>query len=62
MVSFNTTGYAVGNPLMNLAYDLTGSYTNIMVVMCGIMVVVSVVMQFVITAAHKERARVEAGL
>ena len=62
MVSFNTTGYAVGNPLMNLAYDLTGSYTNIMVVMCGIMVAVSVVMQFVITAAHKERARVEAGM
>lgn len=60
VVSFNTLGYAVGTPLMNLCYDLTGTYTAVMVVMCGVMVAVAVVMQFVITAAHKERERVEA--
>ena len=60
VVSFNTLGYAVGTPLMNLCYDLTGTYAGVMVVMCGVMIVVAIVMQFVITAAHKERARVEA--
>ena len=60
VVSFNTLGFAVGTPLMNLFYDLTGTYTNIMVWMCGIMVVVSIVMQFIITAAHRERDRTEA--
>ena len=58
-VSFNTLGYAVGTPLMNLCYDLTGTYSGVMLVMCGVMVVVAVVMQFVITAAHRERERVE---
>ena len=52
-------GYAVGTPLTNLYYDFTGSYTGIMVAMCGVMVVVAVVMQFVISAAHRERERVE---
>ena len=59
IVSFNTLGYAVGTPLMNLCYDLTGTYSGVMLVMCGVMVVVAVVMQFVITAAHRERERVE---
>jgi predicted MFS family arabinose efflux permease len=59
IVSFNTLGYAVGTPLMNLFYDLTGTYTNVMVFMCGVMVIVAVVMQFVISAAHRERERVE---
>ena len=58
-VSFNTLGYAVGTPLMNLCYDLTGTYSNVMLVMCGVMVVVAIVMQSVISAAHRERERVE---
>ena len=44
---------------MNLFYDLTGTYSNVMIAMCGVMVVVAVVMQFVISAAHRERERVE---
>ena len=58
-VSFNTLGYAVGTPLMNLCYDLTGTYSNVMLAMCGVMVVVAIVMQSVISAAHRERERVE---
>ena len=58
-VSFNTLGYAVGTPLMNLFYDLTGTYSKVMIAMCGVMVVVAVIMQFVISAAHRERERVE---
>ena len=60
MVSFNTLGYSVGSPLMNLIFDITGTYSGGLIFMAGFLFVVAVVMQFVITAAHKERARVEA--
>lgn len=60
MVSFNTLGYSIGSPLMNLIFDMTGTYSGGLIFMAGFLVVVAVVMQFVITAAHKERARVEA--
>ena len=60
MVSFNTLGYSVGSPLMNLIFDMTGTYSGGLIFMAGFLVVVAVVMQFVITAAHKERKRVEA--
>ena len=53
LVSCNTLGYAVGTPLMNLCFDLTGTYTPTMLILCGVMAVVTVIMQFVITAAHK---------
>ena len=60
MVSFNTLGYSVGSPLMNLIFDMTGTYSGGLIFMGCFLIVVAVVMQFVITAAHKERARVEA--
>jgi len=60
MVSVNTLGYSVGSPLMNLVYDITGTYSNALIFMAYFMVAVAVVMQLVITAAHKERAKVEA--
>lgn len=59
MLSFNTLGYAVGAPIMNYAFDKTGTYTGIMVVMAITMVFVAVLMQLVISAAHKVRAEVE---
>lgn len=59
MVSFNTLGYAIGSPLMNYIFDVNGTYSGGMLVMAGLMAVVAIVMQFVITAAHKERERVE---
>ena len=55
LVSFNTLGYAVGVPTMNIVYDVLGTYTPAMLVLCGLMVVVATSMQLVITAAHKER-------
>lgn len=62
MVSCNTLGYSIGAPLMNYVYDVCGTYSGGMLVMAGVMVVVAVIMQLVITAAHKERQRVEADL
>jgi len=55
-VSFNTFGYAVGVPVMNLMFDRTGTYSDTLLVMVGVLAAVGIVMQFVITAAHKARA------
>ena len=60
LVSFNTMSYAVGSPLMNTIYDLTGSYSAGVVLMLICLVFAATAMQFVITAAHRERERVEA--
>lgn len=59
LVSFNTLGYAIGGPVINLAYDMTGTYVPIMLVLGGIMIVVSIAMQFCISAAHKIRIQQE---
>lgn len=60
MISCNTLGYAVSPPIMNRIFDVTGSYFIGLVVMAGIMAVVAVVMQFVISAAHRQRLQLEA--
>lgn len=57
LIAFNQMGYAVGMPLTNLVYDLTGTYTNVMVIMCGIMVAAAITMQLVITAAKQEQKK-----
>ena len=59
MLSFNTLGYAVGAPIMNWFFDKTGTYTGVMVVMAVMMIFVAILMQLVISAAHKVRAEVE---
>lgn len=53
-VSVNTMGYAIGAPLINLCYDITGSYAPILIISGIIMTIVLVLLQYVITAAHKE--------
>lgn len=57
-VAINTFGYAVGVPLMNLSFDIIGTYRPMMMVMCVVMTIVAVVMQVIITVAHKECAEV----
>ena len=61
-VSVNTAGYAVGSPLMNLCYDIFDSYVPGLVLVGGIMVAILILLQFVISAAHKERVKIEAVL
>ncbi|MBP3633392.1 MAG: MFS transporter [Oscillospiraceae bacterium] len=60
LVSFNTLGYAVGGPVINLFYDLTGSYVSVMLALGGIMIAVSIAMQYCISTAHKIRKEQEA--
>ena len=55
ITALNTAGYAVGAPLMNWCYDAFGTYVPFIWVCVGIMLVVTIMYQIVITAAQKER-------
>ncbi len=57
-VSANTAGYALGAPLLNLCYDKMGSYVPGLVAVSIIMIIMLVLLQFVVSAAHKERKKV----
>lgn len=59
IVSVNTVGYAVGGPVFNLCYDLTGSYNPILYVGGALMFCVFVGMQFVVSASNKEHKKME---
>ena len=59
-VSVNVTGYALGTPAVNLCFDIVGTYTPILYVCAGIMLAVTLVMQYVITKAHDMRVEVAA--
>lgn len=54
-VSVNTAGYALGSLLMNWVYDTWGSYKPALLLCAVIMVLVTVIFQFVLNAAHRER-------
>lgn len=58
-VACNVFGYAVGVPLMNLWYRFHSSYKGILLINALVMFVVFISLQFIITAAHKEKRRVE---
>ena len=59
-VSVNTAGYALGSPIMNLSSDIFGSYVPALILVGSIMTAVLILLQFVISAAHKEQRKVEA--
>lgn len=52
-VSVNTAGFAAGTPVMNWCFDTFGTYKPAFVACAGIMAVVMVVFQFVLSAADK---------
>ena len=52
-VSLNQVGYALGAPLMNMAYDLTGSYNIGLIVSAVLMAITIIMLQIVITSANK---------
>ena len=57
-VSINTAGYALAAPLMNLCYDLLGSYKLGLFISGGVMIAIIVFLQFIITAAARERRKI----
>lgn len=63
IVSANTAGYAVGSPLSNLCFDLTGSYNISIYIGITLIVAIMITMQFIINRAnkyHKEAETLEA--
>lgn len=57
-VSVNTAGYALGSPSLNLCYDLTGSYNVGFAISIGVMVMVMLIFQFVLTASRRAQKEV----
>lgn len=62
IVACNTAGYAVGTPIANISYDLTGSYKLTAIVSAILMLVILIGVHFVISAAHKKQKEIEAEL
>ncbi len=52
-----TSGFALGSPVANACFDILGSYDVALYASCGILVLVTVGMHFVINAAHKEKKK-----
>ncbi len=57
--SVSTAGFAVSTPIFNLCYDIIGTYNPALYIGCGIMIAVSIAMQFVVSAANRQRCAVE---
>lgn len=58
IVSCNVAGYALGAPIVNLCYDVTGNYTFAFYACACIMAVVMIGLQLVISAAKKEKMKI----
>lgn len=55
VISVNTAGYAVGTPIVNLCYDLQGTYQTVLFVMGGLMAATTCISLFAMQAAKKYR-------
>lgn len=58
-VSVNTAGYALGAPVSNLCFDLTGSYNIALYISSLLMVGVIIAMNTVITVSNNQRKLIE---
>ena len=46
MVGMNYVGYALGAPLVNLCYDVLGSYKPVLLLFSALMIPIAIVFQF----------------
>ena len=53
--AISSAGFAVGSPIINFAYDATGSYVPAILASAVIMTAVTITYQVIITIAHKDR-------
>ena len=58
--SANAIGYAVASPVMNWFYDIFHTYSYGMFICLGLLMVVMIIMQIVITSAYRTRKKLEA--
>lgn len=62
IVACNVSGYAVGTPLVNLIFDIFGTYQWAMYVSAVIMVAILIGIHIIVSKAHKMRGEIEAEL
>ena len=60
MTAMTYAGFALGSPVINYVYDAVGTYAPAILVSAGVMVVVAIAFQFIITKARKDAAAVMA--
>lgn len=58
-VSASTAGFAIGSPFGNICYDLLGSYNLAFYVFGAMLIFVTVSMQYVLSAANRDRKAIE---
>ncbi len=58
--SASTAGFAIGSPFGNVCYDLMGNYNLAFYIFSAMLVFVTVAMQFVLSAANRDRRIIEA--
>lgn len=58
IISVNTAGYAVGTPLVNLCYDMQGTYETILFVMGGLMAATTCISMLAMNSARNYRKNI----
>ena len=58
LIAANYSGYAVGAPLVNLTFDMFGTYKPVLLVLAAVMLGSLIVFQFIITTSNKEKAKI----
>ena len=58
LIAANYSGYALGAPIVNLCFDILGTYKPVLLILAAVMLASFVVFQFVITASNKEKAKI----
>ena len=57
-IAMNYIGYSIGCPLVNLGYDIIGSYSPILLVFGVLMIPTCIAFQLIISTAQKEKDKV----
>ncbi len=56
--AINYVGYALGAPLVNVCFDITGSYRPILIAFAALMLIITVVFRFVLRSVEKFKQQI----
>lgn len=58
LIAVNYSGYALGAPIVNLSFDLLGTYKPVLLILAAVMLCSFIAFQFVINISNKEKAQI----